>query len=138
MRRDAARSNRRQPRNSFISMMMKVNAQPKEVVLPATATEPMQLRIFCPECSCRYAVIGSAYFCPACGHNAADQVFSQSLATIRATPDHLPAIAAGLPDRDTAENTVRLLTEDSLQKTWAGLNCRRFPRNALHASFKSE
>lgn len=117
MRSDAARWNRRQPRNAFISMTMKVDARPRQIVLPAAATDPMQLKITCPECSCRYEVIGSAYFCPACGHNAADHVFGQSLATIRATLDNLPAIAAGLQDRDTAQNTVRLLTEDSLQRT---------------------
>lgn len=116
MRRDAERWNRRQPRNAFISMTLKVDAQPKEIVLPAAATDPMQLRISCPECACRYAVIGSAYFCPACGHNAADQVFAQSLGTIRATLDNLLAIARGLPDRDTSENTTRLLVEDSLQR----------------------
>jgi len=116
MRRDAARWNRRQPRNAFVSMTIKVDARPREMVLPAAATDQMQLKISCPECDCRYAVIGSAYFCPACGHNAADQVFDQSLATIRATLDHLEPIAAGLPDRDTAENTTRLLIEDSLQR----------------------
>lgn len=116
MRRDAERFNRRQPRRSFISMSMKVDAKPKEIVLPAAATDPMQLRITCTECSCRYAVIGSAYFCPSCGHNAADLVFGQSLGTIKATLDNLPSIIAGLPNRDVAENTQRLLTEDSLQR----------------------
>jgi hypothetical protein len=116
MRQDAERFNRQQPRRSFISMSLRVDAKPKEVVLPAAATDPMQLKIKCPECACRYAVIGSAYFCPACGHNAADLVFIQSLGTIRATLDNLSAIAAGLPDRDLTENTVRLLTEDSLQR----------------------
>lgn len=116
MRRDAQRFNARQPRNAFISISLKVDDRPKEIVLPAAATDPMQLKISCPACACRYAVIGSAYFCPACGHNAADLVFGQSLATIRATLDNLPAIAAGLPNRDLAENTVRLLTEDSLQR----------------------
>ncbi len=116
MRRDADRFNPRQPRRSFISMSMKVDAKPKEIVLPAVATVPMQLKIKCPECACRYAVIGSAYFCPACGHNAADLVFSQSLGTIRATLDNLPIIAAGLPSHDDADNIVRLLTEDSLRE----------------------
>jgi len=116
MKRDAGRWNRRQPRNAFISMTMKVDARPREIVLPAAATDPMQLRISCAQCDCRYAVIGSAYFCPACGHNAADHVFTQSLATIRATLDNLAAIASGLPDRDTAQNTTRLLVEDSLQR----------------------
>jgi hypothetical protein len=116
MVRDAERFNRKQPRQSFISMSLKVDAKPKEIVLPAAATDPMQLKIKCPQCSCRYAVIGSAYFCPACAHNAADLVFTQSLATIRATLDNLSTIAAGLPDRDVAENTIRMLTEDSLQR----------------------
>jgi len=97
-------------------MSMKVDAKPKQIVLPAAATDPMQLKIKCPECACRYAVIGSAYFCPACGHNAADLVFSQSLGTIRATFDNLSVIVGGMPNRDAAENTARLLTEDSLQR----------------------
>jgi hypothetical protein len=116
MVRDAERFNRQQPRRSFISMSLRVDQKPKEIVLPTVATDPMQLKIKCPQCACRYAVIGSAYFCPACGHNAADLVFTQSLGTIRATLDNLTVIAAGLPDRDTAENTVRILTEDSLQR----------------------
>ncbi|QIG94465.1 MULTISPECIES: hypothetical protein [Bradyrhizobium] len=116
MVRDAKRFNRKQPRRSFISMSLQVDAKPKEIVLPAAATDPMQLKIKCPQYSCRYAVIGSAYFCPACGHNAADLVFTQSLGTIRATLDNLSAIAASLPDRDSAENTLRMLTEDSLQR----------------------
>jgi hypothetical protein len=116
MRRDAARFNRRQPRNAFLTMSLKVDARPRQIVLPAAASDPMQLKIACAECSCRYAVIGSAYFCPACGHNAADHVFTQSIATITATLDNLSRIAAGLTNRDLAENTVRLLTEDSLQR----------------------
>jgi hypothetical protein len=116
MRRDAERWNQRQPRNSFIKITMKVDAKPKEIILPTAASEAMQLKITCAKCSCRYAVIGSAYFCPACGHNAADHVFTQSLATIRATLDGLSAIVAAMPDKDTAQNTARVLTEDSLQR----------------------
>jgi hypothetical protein len=116
LRRDAERFNRRQSRRSFISMSMKVNSKPEEIVLPAAATDPMQLKIKCPDCACRYAAIGSAYFCPACGHNTADLVFNQSSRTIRATLDNLPAIAAGLPSRDDSSNIIRLLTEDSLQR----------------------
>lgn len=85
------------------------------MMLPPAATEPMQLRISCPSCECRYAVIGAAYFCPACGHSAAEQVFEQTIAGIRATLDGLDAVRAAMPDKDTAETTVRLIIENGLQ-----------------------
>lgn len=115
LKRDVTAWNRRQPRNSFISMTMKVDNLPRYVLLPAAAAEPMQLKITCPACACRYAVIGAAYFCPACRHNAADQVFAQTVNGIRKSIDALGDVRAALPDRDTAENTVRLIVENSLQ-----------------------
>lgn len=115
MRRDAQRWNRRQPKNSFISMTMKVDSRPQHVLLPPAAAEPMELKITCPECACRYAVVGTAYFCPACGHNAADQMFDQSIEGIQKSLDAISAIAVAITDRDTAENTKRLIVEHGLQ-----------------------
>lgn len=115
LRRDAALWNRRQPRNSFISMTMKVDNQPQHVPLPLAAAEPMRLKIECPACTCRYAVIGAAYFCPACGHNAADQQFAHTIKGIRQSLDALDTVRAAIPDRDTAESTVRLIVENGLQ-----------------------
>jgi hypothetical protein len=68
-----------------------------------------------PACGCRYAVIGAAYFCPACGHNAADHMFTQTINGIRGSLNALDAVRAAIPDRDTAEATSRLLVENSLQ-----------------------
>jgi uncharacterized Zn finger protein (UPF0148 family) len=115
LRRDATQWNRRQPRNSFISMTMKVDSRPQHIPLPPAAAEPMQLKITCPACACRYAVIGAAYFCPACGHNAADQQFAQTIRGIRQSLDSLDAVRAAIADRDTAENTTRLIVENGLQ-----------------------
>lgn len=115
MHRDAEAFNRKQPSSGFITMSMKVSHRPQEIVLPVSATDPMRLKITCETCGCRYAVIGSAFFCPSCGRNAADHVFRQSLGTIKATLDVLPTIRANLPDSDTAENTARTLIEVGLQ-----------------------
>lgn len=115
MRRDAEAFNRRQPRDSFIKMSITVDRRPREIVLPAAAAQPMRLKITCDACACRYAVIGSAYFCPACGHNAAERVLRQSLDTIRSAMDAIPLVRSSLPDQDAAENTVRLLVEGGLQ-----------------------
>ncbi len=115
MKRDASRWNRRQPRNSFLTMTMKVDSRPQSVPLPPAAAEPMQLKIACPECACRYAVIGAAYFCPACGHNAAEMMFGQTVTGIRNSLDAFEAVRTALSNRDTAETTVRLLLENGLQ-----------------------
>lgn len=115
MKLDAQRWNQRQTRNSFVSITMQVNERPTSVLLPLAAAEPMRLKITCPSCSCRYAVIGAAFFCPACGHNAADMMFGQSLAAIRNALYALAAVRAAIPDRDTAETTVRLIVESGLQ-----------------------
>ena len=115
MKRGAARWNRRQPRRSFIRMTMKVNSLPQQVLLPPEAAEPMHLRITCTSCGCRYAVIGAAFFCPACGRNAADLTFDQTVSGIRSVIDSIPKVRSAITDRDTAENTARLVTENSLQ-----------------------
>ena len=114
LRRDADRWNRRQPRNSFISVTMKVDSRPQQVALPPAAAEPMRLKVVCPACECRYAVIGAAYFCPSCGHNAADQVFAQTIAGIRQSLGALSEVRAAIPDPDAAESTSRLIIESGL------------------------
>jgi uncharacterized Zn finger protein (UPF0148 family) len=134
MKRDADRWNRRQPRNSFISMTMKVDSRLSHFPLPPAAVEPMRLKITCPECESRYAVIGAAFFCPACGHNAADMVFTQTITGIRQVLDALAGIRATVPDRDTAETTVRLIIENGLQNAVTAF--QRFAE-ALYGGFPS-
>jgi hypothetical protein len=94
---------------------MDVKSRPQSVLVPAAAAEAMRLKITCPACACRYAVIGAAFFCPSCGHNSAELMFSQSIAAIRSALDAIGVIRAAIPDRDTAETTVRLVIENGLQ-----------------------
>ena len=115
MKRDADQWNRRQRSDSFLRITMKVDSRPQHFVLPNMTAEPMRLKITCPACACRYAVVGAAFFCPACGHNAADLVFTQSISGIRNALDALPGIRAAIADRDIAETTVRLIIENGLQ-----------------------
>ena len=96
-------------------MTMKVDSRPQHVALPPAAAEPMRLKIVCPACECRYAVIGAAYFCPSCGHNAADQVFALTIAGIRKSLEVLNAVRTAIQDPDTAESTTLLIVENGLQ-----------------------
>ena len=134
MRRDAKRWNSRQRADSFFRITLSVKNGPQHHFLPPAAAEPMRLRIECPACSCRYAAIGAAFFCPACGHNAADLMFTQSVAGIRGALDVLPNVRAAIQDRDTAETTHRLIVENGLQNLVAAF--QRYAE-ALYARFSS-
>lgn len=115
LRSGAQKFNRGQPKNSFISMSMKVSGGPKRTYsIPAKAAELMQLEIQCEECESRFAVIGSAYFCPACGHNSVTRTFHDSLRKIRAKKDSVNLVKETLIEsfgRDNAELTCRSLIE---------------------------
>ena len=114
MKRDADNLNRRQSSDSFITITMKVDSRPVQVPVPPQAADPMQLKICCPACTCRYAAIGAAFFCPACGHNSAELTFGQTLNGIQRTLRAFPEIRAAIVDPDTAETTLRQITENGL------------------------
>lgn len=115
LRSGAQKFNRKQPRNSFISMSMKVSGGLKRThAIPASAAELMQLEIQCEECNSRFAVIGSAYFCPACGHNSVTRTFYDSLRKIRAKKNNVEVVRKALIEsagKDEAELTCRSLVE---------------------------
>jgi hypothetical protein len=119
MREDARQFNRRQSHNAFIRMSMSVTGGHNRMFsIPAVATEAMQLEIRCEQCSSRFAVVGSAYFCPACGHNSVDRTFNDSLRKIRAKKDNVDLVRSALSaagKKDDAELTCRSLVESCLQ-----------------------
>lgn len=119
IRRDAQDFNSRQPRNSFLKMSMKVTGttayQPLD--LPISASEAMQLQILCEQCQAEYGVVGSAFFCPLCGHSSAARVFDDALRKIAAKRDHIPEIRAAITSatgKDQAELVARSLMESCL------------------------
>lgn len=111
----AKKFNRQQPKNSFISMSMKVQGGIKRThTIPARAAEAMQLEITCEECGSHFAVIGSAYFCPACGYNSVTRTYADSLRKIRAKKDSVGIVRQALIEsigKDEAELTCRSLLE---------------------------
>lgn len=115
---DAQRFNRRQHKGGFISMSMKVSGSRKRTQpIPAKAAELMQLEITCEECSTRFSVIGSAYFCPACGHNSVVRTFKDSLRKIKAKIDNVAIVRAALSEavgKDEAEITSRSMVESCI------------------------
>lgn len=118
MRTDALNFNRRQPRNSFIKMSMSVkgfNYHP--MMMPFQAKELFERKIQCDKCNSRYSVIGSAYFCPCCGHNSVEKTFDDSIKKILAKIDNQDIIRKAFHDigqKDEAEITIKSLIESAI------------------------
>jgi uncharacterized Zn finger protein (UPF0148 family) len=118
-RSDARRFNRSQDRNSFIKMSMSYKPGHIPVLVPANAADIMTQEFTCDECNCRYASIGAAFFCPACGHNSVLDTFANSVQTVQKTLAAIPAIRDALTDsadENVAEDSIRHICENGLVK----------------------
>lgn len=108
--------NRRQSRSSWIKMTMDVRGadRPAPIMLPALAAEAMRTKVMCGKCGCRYAVIGTAYFCPACGSSDPEGVFEAKIAKMRSLPQTIERLRASL-DQDEASDLANTLLEDAIK-----------------------
>lgn len=114
---DAEDFNSRQPPNSFLSIKMSFTGNRSPAyLLPIPTKEEMELKIKCKECNARYSVIGSAFFCPCCGHNSAEETFDNSIKKIEAKIYNLETIKKALQSisKDDAVVACRSLIETSL------------------------
>lgn len=102
---DVKSFNKEWDHNGFISMSMSFNGDTSFVSIPAKSLEEMQQKNQCDKCGARYAVIGSAFYCPCCGKNSAKQTFYNTIMTIEAKINHLPEIKVGIAksSKDDAE-----------------------------------
>lgn len=118
LRRDAANFNASQNRRSFLQMSMSINGLNNYFYKrPIPAMEEMALKISCDNCGARFAVIGSAFFCPCCGHNSAEQTINASLNKVEVKINSLGLIRKTFVEqgmKDEAEITLRSLLESCL------------------------
>lgn len=84
---------------------------------PIGQSEEWETDIICEACGTRYSVIGSAYFCPCCGHNSAASAFNESMDSIEKMLSSLSEMKQMLTTsygRDKAETMCRGLLESSI------------------------
>jgi hypothetical protein len=72
------------------------------------------MRVTCTACSCRFAFVGAAFFCPACGENSAEHTFEQSVARVRSNLSLIETLVPTL-DRDAGANLRTELTEGGIK-----------------------
>lgn len=116
---DAREFNARAPKG-FISMSMTVsgNGHALEAIVPIAAAAVLEQELSCGRCSAHYAVVGSAFFCPCCGHNSVEQMFDGALAKVRTKVGGIGVVREALRaslGADEAETFCRSIIEGGLQ-----------------------
>jgi len=110
--------NRRQPRGGFITMSMHYKSSNKMnyYIMPIPAQKELQQKITCSNCSARYSVLGSAFFCPCCGHNSVIETFDNSIKKIETKLKNIDVVRSAVSEisEDEAEITIRSLIESGL------------------------
>lgn len=108
----------RSTRNKFIKIKYKPGKRISFVNNPIGQMKEWETENVCPEYSTGYSVIGTAYFCPCCGHNNVKTVLIESLSSIEKMVDSLGDIEELLKEKvgkDTARDMTRKMLEDSLE-----------------------
>lgn len=85
---------------------------------PVGQQEQWELEIHCDLCGTRTSVIGTAYFCPCCGHNAVERVFNVSMDRVKNQINSLNEMQELLEkvyDKDTATIMIQNLVDTSLK-----------------------
>lgn len=117
MKDDARSFNSRQPKEGFISISMSVKGYtPQKLIIPIPSREIFEQKIKCEKCESRYSVIGSAFFCPCCGHNSVEQTFNNTINKIESSINNIPIIRKALNEisKDQSENTCQTLIDKCL------------------------
>ena len=111
LEKDARIFNRKQ-KNNFIKLNMKVSGFKKfEINLPLSCKELIEQKVECKHCHTRYAVIGSAFYCPACGQNSAINTFEEFIKTTYSKLNNLDRINDAIENKDDANRIIRSLLE---------------------------
>ncbi|MCD4692530.1 MAG: hypothetical protein K8R79_06435 [Calditrichales bacterium] len=109
--------NRRQPRRGFITMRMEYKGTRSNfIILPIPSQKELQQKIACSNCNAKYAVLGSAFFCPCCGYNSVIETFDNSIKKIETKIKNLDLVRRAVSEisEDEAEITIRSLIESGL------------------------
>ena len=110
--------NRSQPKKGFLQLSLQVSGTArKHFILPVQAQKELQLEIKCEQCNANYAVIGSAFFCPCCGHNSVERTYDDAIKKVEIKISNLHLIRKAFSDSnmlDEGEITCLSLIETGL------------------------
>ena len=122
--RAAGRTRPQRISSGFFDITMDVSYQSSPMVLslPPDAHGVLRQDLRCKKCGCRWSVIGTGYFCPACKHNSVLYDFDSTVTTAIAVVDGLEAIKGAVAETsgdDAAADVARQLVEDQVENLFS-------------------
>lgn len=103
--------------NKFVKITYKKGKRTSFINNPIGQSEEWETELKCSVCETEYSVIGTAYFCPCCGHNNIESAMKDSLCSVEKMINSLDEMENMLIDKvgkDVARNMVRSMLEGSL------------------------
>ena len=122
--RAAGRTRPRRISSGFFDITMDVSYRPRPMAisLPPFAHDVLRQDLQCEKCACRWSVIGTGYFCPACKHNSVLRDFDSTVATAVNVVDRLEDIkeaVAKSSDADAAADVGQQLVENQIENLFS-------------------
>lgn len=105
-----------------ISMDVSFRPRPLTFTLPPVAHDVLRQDLQCEQCGCRWSVVGTGYFCPACKHNSVLRDFDSTVATVLNVVDRIEDIkeaVAKSSDADAAANVAQQLVENQVENLFS-------------------
>ncbi len=103
--------------NKYFQMSYNPGKKVSFVNNPIGQQTEWELEITCEKCLAKFSVIGSAYFCPCCGHNAVEHIFNESLDSVEKmieSIEYFHSILEKSYGKDKAESMCRSMMEGTL------------------------
>lgn len=136
----AEQANRAQSQNAWIRLHYSFPGPvAQHVIVPAAAKDALTLEVQCTQCAAHYAIIGSAFFCPNCGHNSAEQTFEDALRKVSAKLDSVAMVREAftqMGQADAGELVARSLIETVLSDCVGAL--QRLCEELFHRHYPTE
>ena len=113
----AVRQTQSETFGGFLSMSLSYKPGSPTIVIPSQAAKAMQLKFACEKCGCRYAAVGFAFFCPACGHESVVAQIGEMLDSESKAIESVPRIIAHLTEtsgEDMAKGMARSIYENKM------------------------
>lgn len=125
LRQGVKKANSRRQKG-FVKFSLSCETNELPIVIPPEAAEALRINYVCDNCGCKYSIVGSGYFCPACRHESVERNFYESISNISSLLIEVPKFRESLVtafDSMTVEKMIQTMMEDAMIRIVSSFQC---------------